>query len=381
MRGPGRKTTLEGMSASTAALAVFKNRRRPHRHWRPGTPRRRSTDPPETTELPWHPFELDTVATDWQLAFDSAQRALTAAAGYLPSADLSQRQHELAAERQKTVELLAQLADAARLRPAPWLSTTPISPQMLGIATDVKACLFDLDGVLTDSDELHSWAWAEVFDEFLLRLSEKTGWQFIPFDRVNDYRSYIDGRPRLEGIHAFFVSRGIHVASGRTNDPADADTAYGIARHKSDALERGLRQRGVTAQAGARRYLESTGHAGLARAVISASASTLPILELAGLSTLVEERVDADLMRIDGLRSRPAPDLLLAVCRRLGVEPEEAVTFTETPAGVAAGLAAGLDVVGVGKGEQAELLKGFGAERVVPSLSALLDSRLLAERA
>ena len=223
---------------------------------------------------------------------------------------------------------------------------------------------------------LHSLAWGEVFDDLLLRLTENTGWQFIPFDRVTDYRTYIDGRLRLEGIHAFLDSRGIRLPEGRLDDPPWADTACGLAKRKGEALARGLQQRGVTALPGARRYLEAAGHAGLKRAVLSASASTLPMLELAALATLVEARVDADVIRSDDLRSPPAPDLLLAACRRLDVLPEQAVTVTHSAAGVAAARAAEMTVVAVGEGQQEELLRGFGAERVVSSLSALLDSRL-----
>ena len=102
------------------------------------------------------------------------------------------------------------------------------------------------------------------------------------------------------------------------------------------------------------------------------------MLELAGLATLVDVRVDAELMEIKGLRSRPAPDILLAACRLLDVLPEEAVTFTNSPDGVAAGHAAGLDVIGVGDVARRELLQGFGAERTAPSLTALLDPRLAA---
>ena len=100
------------------------------------------------------------------------------------------------------------------------------------------------------------------------------------------------------------------------------------------------------------------------------------MLELAGLATLIEERVDADAIRDEGLRSRPAPDQLLAACRLLDVGPGEAVTITHSAAGVAAGNAAGVAVVGVGDGAQAEALRAVGAERVVPSLEALLDRRL-----
>ncbi len=93
-------------------------------------------------------------------------------------------------------------------------------------ARHLSAGLFDLEGVLTDSGVLHAWAWGEVFDEFLLRLTEKAGWHFIPFDRSADYSDYIDGRPRLEGVHAFLGSRGVRLPEGRVDDPAEADTAH-----------------------------------------------------------------------------------------------------------------------------------------------------------
>jgi HAD superfamily hydrolase (TIGR01509 family) len=322
------------------------------------------------------PLELDTASSHWQLALDRAQRALSAAAGLLPAPELERRQRELARERQETAKVLRLLAGVTGVRPMPWLSSVPMTTEMLGLPATTRACLFDLDGVLTDSAVLHAWAWAEVFDEFLQRLSDKTGRHFIPFDPETDYRAYIDGRTRLEGIHAFLDSRGIRLPEGRVEDTSRADTAGGLAKRKGEVLSRGLRQQGVTALIGARRYLEAAAHAGLDRAVVSASTSTLPMLKLAGLATLIEIRVDAGDIRAEGLRSRPAPDLLLVACRRLRVRPEEAVTFTHSAAGVAAGHAAGLAVIGVGDEAQREVLHGFGAERVVSSLSVLLDLQL-----
>jgi HAD superfamily hydrolase (TIGR01509 family) len=251
-----------------------------------------------------------------------------------------------------------------------------ITAPMLGLPETVEACLFDLDGVQTDSGVLHGSAWAAVFDEFLQRVAERNRWHFIPFDREADYLMYIDGKPRLEGIHAFLDNRGIRLPEGRPDDPADAETAHSLARRKGEALARSLHGRGVTALPGARRYLQASGYAGLKRAIVSASANMLAMLELAGLATLVEELADARVIRAEKLRSRPAPDLLLAACRRLGVEAANVVTFTPTPAEVAAGHAAGLIVIGVGDDARGELLGGFGAESVVPSLSALLDGRL-----
>ncbi len=325
---------------------------------------------------PRQPPELDTIAMRWQLALDAADHALAAAHGPIHVTNADGRHRELVQERLATSELLTRLGRLTGVQPLPWLSTVPVTRKMLGLPDGAAACLFDLDGVLTDSGVLHAWAWAEVFDDLLLRLSETTGWHFIPFDRGSDYRDYIDGQARLEGIHGFLASRGIQLPEGRYGDPADADTACGLARRKGDAMARGLHQRGVTAVAGARRYLEASGHAGLKRAVVSASSSTLPMLELAGLASVVEERVDADVIRAEGLRSRPAPDLLLEACRRLDVSPESAVTLTHSAAGIAAGHAAGLTVIGVGEGAQGELLEGFGAELVVPTLRSLLDPRL-----
>lgn len=325
---------------------------------------------------PPHRLELDTVASDWQVALDAAQHALDNSRRSLKPDDLVRHRGELLLERRRTAALLAELAHATGVKPEPWLSPMPLSVTMLGLRPGVRACIFDLDGVLSDSAVLHAAAWAEVFDGVLLRFSEAAGWQFIPFDRQTDYRAYIDGRPRLEGIHLFLGSRGIRLPEGRLGDPADADTAYGLARHKSEALARGMHAHGVTALDGARRYLEAAGHAGLACAVVSGSVNTLPMLELAGLSTLVDARVDAELIDIKGLRSRPAPDILLTACSLLGVRPEEAVSFTHSPDGVAAGHAAGLGVIGVGDEGTLELLRGFGAERTVTSLGALLDRRL-----
>jgi len=333
-------------------------------------------DLPEVTAQPLPAPELDSISARWQLALDAAEGALVAAGESLPSTELVRGRRRLVQERQQTAEMLMRLAQVTGVRPLPWLSSVPVSTKMIGLSSNVKACLFDLEGVLTDSALLHAWAWSDVFDEFLLRLTDETGWQFVPFNRDADYHAYLDGRTKLEGIHAFLDSRGIRLPEGKPEDSVEADTAHAMARRKGVALAYRLRERGVTALDGARRYLEATGRAGLKRAVVSASASTLPMLELAGLAALVEERVDADVIRIEGLRARPAPDLPLVACHRLGVRPDEAVTFTPSAAGVAAGRAAGLIVVGVGEGPHAELLLGFGAERVVPSVGELLDPRL-----
>ncbi len=326
------------------------------------------------------PLDLDRVATAWQLALDSAQSALACPGRTFSADELQKRRNGLVDERRQIAALLERVARAHGVPEVPWLSPVPVRPQMLGLDAGIAGCVFDLDGVLTDSARAHAAAWAEVFDDFLLRHMELTGWHFIPFDHDSDYRSYLDGRPRLEGIHTFLASRGIHLQEGRLEDSATADTAYGLARRKGDALARVVRRRGVTSLAGARRYLEAAARAGLRCGVVSGSQSAVPMLDLANLAPLVEATVDATTIQSESLRSRPAPDLLLAACRLLDIDPASAVTFTHSPDGVAAGHAAGLAVIGVGDPVTLERLRGFGAERVVPSLSALLDRRLADHR-
>lgn len=320
-------------------------------------------------------MELDRLADDWQLALDGASSALDAAVKTFSGDELRARRHSLALERAEAARELAELAADVHSPHIPWLAPSAVQPQSLGLGSGIRACVFDLDGVLTDSGVLHAAAWSEVFDDLLLRLAEDAGWQFVPFDADADYRAYIDGRPRLEGIHTFLRSRGIRLSEGHPEDPVDVDTAYGIAHRKSRALARGLSRRGVNAVPGARRYLEAAGRAGLGRAVVSCSTRTLPMLELADIASLVDVRVDAEHIETERLGSRPAPDILLSACRGLRVEPAAAVTFAHNPDGVAAGRAAGMAVIGVGSDER---LLAFGAERLVGDLTELLDRRLLA---
>jgi beta-phosphoglucomutase-like phosphatase (HAD superfamily) len=364
----------------TTATAPSRRGVRRHGSTTPGAARRRDVaDRKPFQPSPVHePVDLEALSADWQRALDAAGSALRAAGESLPASELRDRRAALANETETTAAALRELARGGR-RPAPWLSPTPVTNGMLGLPATVHACLFDVEGVLTDSSRLHAWAWGKVFDDFQSRLGETTGWHLIPFDRVADYRACVEGRTRLEGVHTFLRSRGIQVLEGRPDEPSGADTAHGLARRKGDLLERRLREQGVTAQPGARRYLEAARRAGVLRAVVYESASTLPMLERAGLAPLIDAHIDAAVISAAGLRSRPAPDLLLAACSRLDVLPEHVVTFTSTPAGVVAARAASVLPIGVGDDALCEALEGLGAEQAVPALSALLDGRLRAE--
>src|SRR5207247_519270 len=165
----------------------------------------------------------------------------------------------------------------------------------------------------------------------------------------------------------------VRAAWGRPPAPPPAGSASGRARRKGEGLARMLRQHGVTAQPSARRYLEACGQARMGRAVLSASASTVPMLELAHLAGLIDTSVDAAVIRSEELQSPPAPDLLLAACRRLGVAPHAAVSFTHNPAGIVGARAAGVTAIGVAAGADADLLQAYGAKRVVAALDGLLE--------
>jgi HAD superfamily hydrolase (TIGR01509 family) len=314
-------------------------------------------------------IELDTVLDDWQFALDAAGQALSAAAHYLPPDELHAHRQRLAAERRETEDDLDALAASIGATHQPWLAPFPLHPSLLGLADSATACIFDLEGVLTNGGALHAAAWADVFDDLLLRLTDSTGWRFMPFDRTADYAAYLDDRPRLEGIRLFLESRGIRVP---------IDGANALAQKKSEALGRHMRELGVNALPGARAYLEAAGRAHLGRAVVSSSTRTLPMLELAGLASLVEARVDAEQIAAGELRARPAPDLLVRACELLHVDPSGAVSFTHTPDGVAAARAAGMRVVGVGDEPTRERLRAFGADATVARLVDLLDGRLAA---
>jgi beta-phosphoglucomutase-like phosphatase (HAD superfamily) len=230
-------------------------------------------------------------------------------------------------------------------------------------------CLFDLDGVLTDSDALHAAAWAEALEPVLLAIAHEERAPYAPFDRDADYHAYFDGRLRNEGIRLFLAGRGLRLTDASIQE---------IARRKGDLLEHGLHSQGIAALAGAHRYLQAVGLAGLKRAVVSASMNTSPMLELAGLVGLIDAQVDATTMRSRGLHSRPAPDLLLAACRELGAEPARAISLTHSGAGIVAARSIGMPVIGVALGSEAEALRAYGADAVVSGLGSLPDRSLSA---
>jgi beta-phosphoglucomutase family hydrolase len=245
---------------------------------------------------------------------------------------------------------------------------------MLGLPPGVTACLFDMDGVLTQTAIVHNAAWTETFDAYLRERSERTNETFRPFDPGRDYHDYVDGRTRADGVRTFLASRGITLPEGVPDDPPDAETVNGLGNRKNEIVVRRIREEGVQVFDGSVAYLRAATAAGLLCAVVSASANTPDVLRVTGLDKLIRTRVDGIVARELKLPGKPAPDTFLEGARRLGVRPEQAAVFEDAQSGVAAGRAGNFGfVVGVDRVGQAEELKKHGADIVVNDLSELLS--------
>ena len=245
---------------------------------------------------------------------------------------------------------------------------------MLGLPSEIRACLFDLDGVLTQTERVHAAAWKEMFDAFLRRRAEATGSAFEPFDSERDYHEYVDGKLRYDGVRSFLASRGIELPQGQPGDPFGAETIVGLGDWKNELVLSLIRGGGVETYPGSRRYLRAAEDAGLRRAVVSASKNAREILLAAGIDDLFEEVIDGVVAEREHLSGKPAPDTFLAGARALGVEPAAAAVFEDALAGVEAARAGNFGfIVGVNRSDQAEELLEHGADVVVSDLEELLE--------
>lgn len=248
--------------------------------------------------------------------------------------------------------------------------------ELLGLPRSVRACLFDLDGVLTDTASVHTRAWKAMFDAYLSARSERTGEPFVPFDPVDDYLRFVDGRKRDDGVRTFLASRNITLPDGTDDDPPDAETVHGLGNRKNEAFHLTLQTDGVDVFEGSRRYLAAVTAAGLATAVVSASANAGEVLAITGLEKFIGQRVDGVTLRAEHLAGKPAPDSFLRAAQLLGVDPAAAAVFEDALSGVAAGRAGGFGfVVGVDRVGQAEDLRSHGADVVVTDLEELLGEK------
>ncbi len=247
-------------------------------------------------------------------------------------------------------------------------------PQRLGLPSRIRACLFDLDGVLTQTARVHAAAWKEMFDAFLRDRAARTGEKFVPFDPVADYDTYVDGKPRYDGVRSFLTSRAIELPEGDPSDPPSAETVHGLGNRKNELVLALLKRDGVKVYEGSVRYVRAVRDAGLRRAVVSASANCREVLQAAGIEDLFEVRIDGIVVEQQHLKGKPAPDTFLAAAEKLGAQPAEAAVFEDALAGVEAGRAGSFGfVVGVDRTGQRQALKEHGADVVVSDLAELLE--------
>jgi beta-phosphoglucomutase family hydrolase len=240
----------------------------------------------------------------------------------------------------------------------------------IGLPTGVRACLFDLDGVLTPTALVHAAAWKEMFDAFLQQLQ---GDGFRPFDATADYEAYVDGRPRAEGVRTFLASRDIQLPEGGDDDPPDRQTVHGLGNRKNALVLEKIRTEGVRPYPGSVRYLEAVRSVGLRTACVSSSANARDVLASAGIAHLIDVRVDGAVAVDRGLRGKPEPDTFLEAARQLECAAEQAVVFEDALVGMDAGRTGRFGyVVGVDRVGQAEELRRHGADTVVADLAELI---------
>jgi beta-phosphoglucomutase-like phosphatase (HAD superfamily) len=329
------------------------------------------------------PVSLSSVAIHWRACLDAEESALAAAArcgrsvGF-PSGELGVRTGRLAEERREVATLLDALARQEHVTISHPLSAPRATARMLGLPVGTRACVFDLDGVLTASADVHAAAWRETLDTFLRHRVDRADQRFaVPyFDLRRDYDALIHGKPRLEGIHAFLASRGITLPEGEPGDVPGSETVHGLANRKNELFKRRLARHPLVVLRGSNRYLEAAAEARLGRAVVSPSSNARGILERSGLTHLVQECIDGRVMTQEGMARKPAPDTLTGACRRLGVPPAQVAAFETLPAGVEAARNAGVGfVVGIDR-HGGEELRRRGADLVVADLAELLDPAL-----
>ena len=243
----------------------------------------------------------------------------------------------------------------------------PISPDRF------DAVLFDLDGVLTATAKVHAACWKKLFDEFLEERAKAAGEPLKPFDIDSDYKLYVDGKLRYEGVRSFLGSRGIDLPEGTPDESPNSETVCGLGNRKDALVHEVLEADGVEVYEGSVRLVEQVRSRGIRTAVVSASKNCKIVMEAARISHLFDQVVDGEVAERLRLPGKPKPDTFLTAAERLGVVPERAVVVEDAISGVQAGRAGGFGlVIGVDRKGDPESLRKSGADIVVKDLSELV---------
>ena len=236
------------------------------------------------------------------------------------------------------------------------------------------AVLFDLDGVITNTASLHAACWKRMFDEYLLNRATRRNEEHRPFDLDADYRRYVDGKPRPDGVRDFLASRDIRLPEGSLDDPPDVETVAGLGNRKNDLVMEVFEAAAIERYEGTVALIHQLRHHGFKIAVVTSSENCTAVLHATGLTGLFDVQVDGNTIREQHLAGKPSPDTFLMAARLLGAEPARAVVIEDAISGVQAGSSGkfGL-VIGVARKGNVEELKHNGAHLVVNDLSELVD--------
>ncbi len=236
------------------------------------------------------------------------------------------------------------------------------------------AVLFDLDGVITDTANLHAACWKQMFDEYLRRRATQRGEAFRPFDLTTDYRLHVDGKPRFDGVRDFLASRAIQLPEGSPDDPPAAETVSGLGNRKNELINEIIEEEGVVPYEGSVKLIHQLRHRGFKIAVVTSSQNCTAVLKAAELDDLFDIRVDGNVIHARQLAGKPAPDTFLMAARMLGVDPARTIVIEDAIAGVQAGSDGSFGlVIGVARKGNAEELQRHGAHLVVSDLGELVD--------
>src|SRR3974377_2023328 len=192
------------------------------------------------------------------------------------------------------------------------------------------AVLFDLDGVLTDTAKLHAACWKQMFDEYLQKRSTQRSEAFRPFDLANDYRLYVDGKPRFDGVRDFLTSRGIQLPEGNPDDSPQAKTVRGLGNRKNDLVNEIIEEIGVKPYEGSVQFIHQLRRKGFKIAVVTSSENCAAVLKSAKLDAFFKVRVDGNMIQTQQLAGKPAPDTFLMAAKLLEVAPQRAVVIETT---------------------------------------------------
>ncbi|WP_052738961.1 trehalose-phosphatase [Pontibacter korlensis] len=236
----------------------------------------------------------------------------------------------------------------------------------------LRALIFDLDGVITQTARVHAKAWKTMFDAYLEERARRDGKPHAPLNISTDYRQYIDGMPRYDGVRNFLASREITLPEGAPADEPGIETVAGLGNLKNVYFQELLQQDGVEVYFDTVAFIREMRAEGMRTAVISASKNCKAILAAAGLEELFEVRVDGVVAAELGIKGKPSPDIFLEAAKRLQVSPQETAIFEDALAGVEAGKAGGLGlVVGIDRTNQATELQRHGADMVLQKFPTL----------